>query len=141
MIKANRRSALIPTIGLAIGLLGSFAGQTYAASDDLNTPVPVIVPPAADSNPSNSATEPATENQVTPPGQANDSDPVQRDNAAAQPPSAAPPASDTPAPRPAPVAAAGGEHSVWDETSLIGKIFIGFGALLTIASAARMFMA
>jgi hypothetical protein len=39
------------------------------------------------------------------------------------------------------VMAASGEHSVWDETSLIGKIFIGFGALLTIASAARMFMA
>jgi hypothetical protein len=28
-----------------------------------------------------------------------------------------------------------------DQTSLIGKIFIGFGALLTMASAARMFMA
>ncbi len=33
-----------------------------------------------------------------------------------------------------------GESSVWDQTSLIGKIFIGFGALLTMASAARMFM-
>jgi hypothetical protein len=33
------------------------------------------------------------------------------------------------------------ENSTWDETSLIGKIFIAFGALLTIASAARMFMA
>jgi hypothetical protein len=31
--------------------------------------------------------------------------------------------------------------STWDQTSLIGKIFIGFGALLTMASAARMFMA
>jgi hypothetical protein len=31
--------------------------------------------------------------------------------------------------------------SVWNQTSLIGKIFIGFGALLTMASAARMFMA
>ncbi len=42
----------------------------------------------------------------------------------------------------APVAAAGSqESSNWDETSLIGKIFIGFGALLTMASAARMFMA
>lgn len=29
----------------------------------------------------------------------------------------------------------------WDTTSLIGKIFIAFGALLTLASAARMFMA
>jgi hypothetical protein len=33
------------------------------------------------------------------------------------------------------------EASVWDQTSLIGKVFIGFGALLTMASAARMFMA
>jgi hypothetical protein len=33
-----------------------------------------------------------------------------------------------------------GESSTWDQTSLIGKIFIGFGALLTAASAARMFL-
>jgi hypothetical protein len=32
------------------------------------------------------------------------------------------------------------ESSIWDQTSLIGKIFIGFGALLTMASAARMFI-
>jgi hypothetical protein len=49
-----------------------------------------------------------------------------------------PPASSAP---PAPVTAAGRESSTWDRTSLIGKIFIGFGALLTMASAARMFMA
>jgi hypothetical protein len=41
----------------------------------------------------------------------------------------------------APVTAASQESSTWDQTSLIGKIFIGFGALLTMASAARMFMA
>jgi hypothetical protein len=41
----------------------------------------------------------------------------------------------------APVMANSNEPSVWDKTSLIGKIFIGFGALLTMASAARMFMA
>ena len=35
----------------------------------------------------------------------------------------------------------GNEGSTWDQTSLIGKIFIGFGALLTMASAARMFIA
>jgi hypothetical protein len=34
----------------------------------------------------------------------------------------------------------GSESFIWDQTSLIGKIFIGFGALLTVASAARMFM-
>ena len=33
------------------------------------------------------------------------------------------------------------KSSTWDQTSLIGKIFIAFGALLTMASAARMFMA
>jgi hypothetical protein len=41
----------------------------------------------------------------------------------------------------APVVANSGEPSSWDQASLIGKIFIGFGALLTMASAARMFIA
>jgi hypothetical protein len=40
-----------------------------------------------------------------------------------------------------PVQAAANDSNTWDQTSLIGKIFIGFGALLTMASAARMFMA
>ncbi len=44
-------------------------------------------------------------------------------------------------PSAAPVVAGSNESTVWDQTSLIGKIFIGFGALLTMASAARMFMA
>jgi hypothetical protein len=39
------------------------------------------------------------------------------------------------------VLASGNESSTWDQTSLVGKIFIAFGALLTMASAARMFMA
>ena len=41
---------------------------------------------------------------------------------------------------PTPAATMTSESSVWDQTSLIGKIFIGFGALLTMASAARMFI-
>jgi hypothetical protein len=48
---------------------------------------------------------------------------------------------DAPVAPAAPVMASGNESSTWDQTSLIGKIFIGFGALLTMASAARMFMA
>lgn len=44
-------------------------------------------------------------------------------------------------PQAAPITASSQESSAWDQTSLIGKIFIGFGALLTMASAARMFMA
>lgn len=46
-----------------------------------------------------------------------------------------------PTPSTAPTLASGSEPSAWDQTSLIGKIFIAFGALLTMASAARMFMA
>ncbi|MEA2917544.1 MAG: hypothetical protein QOJ15_9625 [Bradyrhizobium sp.] len=38
-------------------------------------------------------------------------------------------------------AAVSSSESTWDQTSLIGKIFIAFGGLLTLASAARMFMA
>ena len=37
--------------------------------------------------------------------------------------------------------AANSDSTTLDKTSLIGKIFIAFGALLTMASAARMFMA
>jgi hypothetical protein len=40
-----------------------------------------------------------------------------------------------------PPAAARSSDSSWDQASLIGKIFIAFGGLLTFASAARMFMA
>ena len=64
--------------------------------------------------------------------QLNDVDRSLREVSPAKPVSANPP--------PAPVAAVSGEGSAWDKTSLIGKIFIGFGALLTMASAARMFM-
>ena len=54
--------------------------------------------------------------------------------------SAEPPAASVTTPVMA-ASAAGSSDSTWDRTSLIGKIFIGFGALLTMASAARMFMA
>jgi hypothetical protein len=39
-----------------------------------------------------------------------------------------------------PATAATSESSISDHTSLVGKIFIGLGALLTMASAARMFI-
>ncbi|MCC8939734.1 hypothetical protein H8A99_25515 [Bradyrhizobium sp. Arg68] len=65
-------------------------------------------------------TQPQMAQQETPP--------VQPQAAAAAPPKQAP-------------VLASSESSSLDQTSLIGKIFIGFGALLTVASAARMFMA
>jgi uncharacterized protein involved in copper resistance len=139
MIKANGRSALILTTALAIGLLAGLPAPAHAA-DDLNSPVFVTPSGNGGAQPSTAQVapgQPASENQSAAPDQLSDSDRAVRDNASS--PAAA--SSEAPAARSAPVMAASGEHSVWDETSLIGKIFIGFGALLTIASAARMFMA
>ena len=45
------------------------------------------------------------------------------------------------APAPTQAAIVSSDDSAWGQTSLIGKIFIAFGGLLTLASAARMFMA
>ncbi len=83
--------------------------------------------------------QPATDALVVAADQLNDVDRSLRDRT---PPPAAPLAVASAEP-PAVVAAteSSTESSIWDQTSLIGKIFIGFGALLTMASAARMFMA
>jgi hypothetical protein len=78
------------------------------------------------------------ESQVVAPDQLNDIDrALQQDTAPA--PKAVIAATDA-QPRPAPVMASS-HNSAWDQSSLIGKIFIGVGTLLTLASAARMFMA
>jgi hypothetical protein len=42
---------------------------------------------------------------------------------------------------PATSATSSDDNSTWDKTSLIGKVFLAFGGLLTLASAARMFIA
>ncbi|WP_426424702.1 hypothetical protein [Bradyrhizobium genosp. A] len=82
---------------------------------------------------------PNSENQVVAPDQLNDLDrALQQDNPPAQ--KAVVAATDA-QPRPAPVMASSQPNSAWDQSSLIGKIFIGVGTLLTLASAARMFMA
>jgi hypothetical protein len=82
---------------------------------------------------------PGAENQVVPPDQLNDLDrALQQDNPPVQ--KAVVAATDA-QPRPAPVMASSQPSSAWDQSSLIGKIFIGVGTLLTLASAARMFMA
>ena len=139
MIKANRRSALILATTLGMGLLAGLSAPANAA-DDLNSPV-FVTPPNTGAQPGTGqvpAGQAAGDIQAAAPEQANESDRTLRDSAAPAAPAAS---GDAPAARSAPVMAASGEHSVWDETSLIGKIFIGFGAVLTIASAARMFMA
>ena len=82
---------------------------------------------------------PGAENQVVAPDQLNDLDrALQQDSPPAQ--KAVVAATDA-QPRPAPMMASSQPNSAWDQSSLIGKIFIGVGTLLTLASAARMFMA
>jgi hypothetical protein len=79
--------------------------------------------------------------QVVAADQLNDVDRALRESA---PPASTPPAAPlalASAEAPAAPVAASDQSTAWDQTSLIGKIFIGFGALLTMASAARMFMA
>jgi hypothetical protein len=94
------------------------------------------------------APAPAPGNLVVAPDQLNDIDrtlqetaPAPQAQAAPSPQTVAMAATAIKAGPPAPAPAMANDSSTWDQTSLIGKIFIAFGALLTIASAARMFMA
>jgi hypothetical protein len=85
--------------------------------------------------------QPAADAQVISADQLNDVDRALQETARPAP-TLAMASAETPAAPAAPVtAASSNESSTWDQTSLIGKIFIGFGALLTMASAARMFIA
>jgi hypothetical protein len=85
--------------------------------------------------PDNSAdVQPAAETQVVAADQLNDVDRALHDGKE-------PAANQAMASADTPAMASRNDSSTWDQTSLIGKIFIGFGALLTMASAARMFMA
>ncbi len=83
--------------------------------------------------------QPAAESEVVSADQLNDVDRALRGTPPA--PILLMAAAEAPVAPAAPVtAASSNESSAWDQTSLIGKIFIGFGALLTMASAARMFI-
>ncbi|MDP1882553.1 MAG: hypothetical protein Q8K88_06680, partial [Bradyrhizobium sp.] len=85
-------------------------------------------------------TQPAAETEVLAPDQLNDLDRALQQAKPAAPTLTLASVEASPGPA-APIVASSKEDSAWDQTSLIGKIFIAFGALLTMASAARMFMA
>ena len=95
---------------------------------------------AAPSNPADPQTN--VDSQMVAADQLNDVDRALHES---NPPALVMAAADTPdtssAAAPVTASTSSNEGSTWDQTSLIGKIFIGFGALLTMASAARMFMA
>ncbi|WGD56704.1 hypothetical protein QA641_29350 [Bradyrhizobium sp. CB1650] len=124
-----------PQVANANAQLAAADSPTAAAATAMTNRANDNVQAAADNAPA-----PGAENQVVAPDQLNEVDrALQQDNSPAQKPVAA--ATDA-QPRPAPVMAASSQqNSAWDQSSLIGKIFIGAGALLTLASAARMFMA
>ena len=131
--KLSGRTAVL-AIGLLMGLsMPSFAGPFDAPADNSAT--------AAPANPADTQAAPAGQPAGTD-QQLSDADRAARQDDVRQPvvvtqqqqPAETPPARANPV-------VAGSQNATWDETSLIGKIFIGFGALLTIASAARMFMA
>lgn len=125
--KATGRAALI----LAIGLLVGFAGPSWAT--DPQSDAAGVTAPA---DPQGAAAA-----QLAPGRQLSDSDRTARPDDLNTPVVVTQQSQpEKPAVHASPVVA-GSQSGTWDETSLIGKIFIGFGALLTVASAARMFMA
>jgi hypothetical protein len=128
-------SQMPPDVANANAQLAAADTPTAAAASALTGRANDNVQAAAD----NTAAAPGAETQVVPPDQLNDIDrALQQDNPPAQ--KAVVAATDA-QPRPAPVMASSQPNSAWDQSSLIGKIFIGVGTLLTLASAARMFMA
>ena len=127
--KLSGRTATL-AIGLLMGLCSpSFAGVFDAPADNAATAAP------ASSDAQAAPANPAATTEQTNPSPAPQDD-VKQPVIVTQQQTEQP----APAPRASPVVA-GSQNATWDETSLIGKLFIGFGALLTIASAARMFMA
>ena len=127
-------SQMPPEVANANAQLAAADTPTAAAASAMTGRANDNVQAAADNT-----AAPNAESQVVPPDQLNDIDrALQQDNAPAQ---KAVIAATEAQPRPAPVMASSQQSSAWDQSSLIGKIFIGVGTLLTLASAARMFMA
>jgi hypothetical protein len=133
---ADNSTALPPSVANANAQLASAdtpAGNAKAMTARANN---ILATPDNSAN----AQAPA-DTQVVSADQLNDVDRALHENTkvAQAMPNTATASADAPA---VPVmAATSTENSTWDQTSLIGKIFIAFGALLTMASAARMFMA
>ncbi|MBS0528997.1 MAG: hypothetical protein JSS22_06370 [Proteobacteria bacterium] len=136
--------------------LASSAGKTLAASQATSQAASQTnaaqQQPQADAAPApTAATDPATAAaaDVVPSDELNDVDRALAENKQATPEAATPTLAMASIDSPASATSAGtttgqsatNEDSAWNQTSLIGKIFIAFGGFLTLASAARMFIA
>jgi hypothetical protein len=126
--KASGRAAFILAVGLLVGL----ASPSRAADPQTDA--------AGVTTPTNAADPQTATGQAAGSDQLSDADRSARPDDVKTPVVVTQSQPEVPAVRASPVVA-GSQNATWDETSLIGKIFIGFGALLTVASAARMFMA
>jgi len=130
-------TAIPPSVANANAQLASAdtpAGKAKAMSARANEILQTAPDNAADA-------QPAAETQLVSADQLNDVDRTLRETTRPAPTLAMAAAQAPAAPAATVMAADSNESSTWDQTSLIGKVFIGFGALLTMASAARMFMA
>ena len=106
----------------------SAKGMSAAMSEKASTVLQAAADKPADA-------EAPADTAVVPPDQLNDVDRALHPSAQTVAMASPKPAADGTA------QAANSDSSTLDKTSLIGKVFIAFGALLTMASAARMFMA
>lgn len=105
-----------------------------------------MTPPPAPANPqtalnagASAPSDNAANTDVVPPDQLNDIDRSLNNNK--EPPPTIAMASINTQPSTETAAVANNDASPWAQTSMIGKIFIAFGGLLTLASAARMLIA
>jgi hypothetical protein len=136
----DNSTAIPPSVANANAELAPSEGppdSARAMSAKANTMLVTAADKAADAQPT---AETPAETPVVAADQLNELDRALEESKPAAPPLAMA-STEPPAAPSAPVMASSKEDSAWDQTSLIGKIFIGFGALLTMASAARMFMA
>lgn len=131
-------STMTPSVANANAQLASADTPTSKAAKAMSARANEMLQAAAD-NPADA--QPAADTQVVSADQVNDVDRALQESKPPAPMMAMASAEAPAAPVAPVMAASNGESSTWERTSLIGKIFIGFGALLTMASAARMFMA
>jgi len=132
-MKASTPAAWI----VAAGLLACFATPSFAAEA---SPWPTSTGVAASNGQQAVPNAAVASDQAGTDAAAAQPDAADRSLSADQRPADAMAAAEPTDPNAAQVTAASDEGAGWDKASIVGKIFIAAGTLLTLGSAARMFM-
>ena len=132
-MKASTPAAWI----VAAGLLACFATPSFAAEA---SPWPTSTGVAASNGQQAVPNAAVASDQAGTDAAAAQSDAADRSLSADQRPADAMAAAEPTDPNAAQVTATSDEGAGWDKASIVGKIFIAAGTLLTLGSAARMFM-